>query len=201
MLLGLGESLEGVVGLFAVSWHNSFLCVLALLLSPLFHHCLHLLPYFSVHFSVLESCFSACVFLFFSASTAGHTYPEPCLWPKVESSSSVSQGPPQPLRVALLLGCSQGCLHHCQGHRGLQTLHLHFPGTLPLLLGLRGSAGWIRCEGCSWSAWFSASTCKHKVMITATVGTWERSCVCFVDAGLKALECQDEVYLVVNLLS
>ena len=33
---------------------------------------------------------------------------------------------------------------------------------------------------------------------TANVGTWERSCVCFVDAGLTALGCQDEVYLVVN---
>ena len=36
-------------------------------------------------------------------------------------------------------------------------------------------------------------------MITANVGTWERSCVCFVDAGLEVLGCQDEVYLVVNL--
>ena len=36
-------------------------------------------------------------------------------------------------------------------------------------------------------------------MITASVGIWERSCVCFVDAGLEALRCQDEVYLVVNL--
>ena len=36
-------------------------------------------------------------------------------------------------------------------------------------------------------------------MIAANVGTWERSCVCFVDAGLEAFGCQDEVYLVVNL--
>ena len=41
--------------------------------------------------------------------------------------------------------------------------------------------------------------CKHKVMIAADVSTWERSCVCIVDAGLEALACQDEVYLVVNL--
>ena len=33
----------------------------------------------------------------------------------------------------------------------------------------------------------------HEVMITANVGTWVRSCVCFVDAGLEALGCQDEV--------
>ena len=42
--------------------------------------------------------------------------------------------------------------------------------------------------------------CKHEIMITAGVNLWERSCVCFVDAGLEALGCQDEVYLVVNLL-
>ena len=36
-------------------------------------------------------------------------------------------------------------------------------------------------------------------MIAANVGTWERSCVCFADAGLEALGCQEEVYLVVNL--
>ena len=36
-------------------------------------------------------------------------------------------------------------------------------------------------------------------MIAAKVGTSERPCVCFVDAGLEALGCQDEVYLVVNL--
>ena len=40
---------------------------------------------------------------------------------------------------------------------------------------------------------------KHEVVIAANVGTWERSCVCFVDAVLEALGCQDEVYLVVNL--
>ena len=42
--------------------------------------------------------------------------------------------------------------------------------------------------------------CKHDVIIAANVGRWERSCVCFVDAGLEALGCQDGVYLVVNLL-
>ena len=36
-------------------------------------------------------------------------------------------------------------------------------------------------------------------MISANVGTRERFFVCFVDAGLEALGCQDEVYLVVNL--
>ena len=40
---------------------------------------------------------------------------------------------------------------------------------------------------------------KHKVTITANVGTWEKACVCFVDAGLEALGCHDKVYLVVNL--
>ena len=41
--------------------------------------------------------------------------------------------------------------------------------------------------------------CEHEAMITANVSTWERSCVCFVDAGLEALGCQNEVYLAVNL--
>ena len=41
--------------------------------------------------------------------------------------------------------------------------------------------------------------CTHKVMIVANSSALERSCVCFVDAGLEALGCQDEVYLVVNL--
>ena len=36
-------------------------------------------------------------------------------------------------------------------------------------------------------------------MIVASVGTWERPCVCFVDSGLEVLGYQDEVYLVVNL--
>ena len=36
-------------------------------------------------------------------------------------------------------------------------------------------------------------------MIAANVSTWLRSCVCFADAGLEALVCQEEVYLVVNL--
>ena len=36
-------------------------------------------------------------------------------------------------------------------------------------------------------------------MIAANVGTGERPCVCFVDAGLEVLGCQNEVYLVVNL--
>ena len=36
-------------------------------------------------------------------------------------------------------------------------------------------------------------------MVAADVGTWERSCVCFVDAELEELGCQNEVYLVVNL--
>ena len=41
--------------------------------------------------------------------------------------------------------------------------------------------------------------CKGEVMIAANVGTRERSCLCFVNVGLAALGCQDEVYLVVNL--
>ena len=41
--------------------------------------------------------------------------------------------------------------------------------------------------------------CKHEVITAENVGTWERSCACFLDAGLEALGCQDEVYLVVNL--
>ena len=41
--------------------------------------------------------------------------------------------------------------------------------------------------------------CKHEVVIAACVGTRERSCVCFVDAGLEALGCRDGVCLVVNL--
>ena len=36
-------------------------------------------------------------------------------------------------------------------------------------------------------------------MIAANVNTWARPCVCFVDAGLEALGCQDGVYLVANL--
>ena len=36
-------------------------------------------------------------------------------------------------------------------------------------------------------------------MIAANVGTGERPCVCFVDAGLEVLGSQDKVYLVVNL--
>ena len=65
MLLGHGESLGGVVDLIAVSLHHSLLYVLALVLCPLFLCCLRLRPDSPVHFFVLESCFSACVFLLF----------------------------------------------------------------------------------------------------------------------------------------
>ena len=36
-------------------------------------------------------------------------------------------------------------------------------------------------------------------MIAATVDSWERSCIPFVDVGLEALGCQNKVCLVVNL--
>ena len=36
-------------------------------------------------------------------------------------------------------------------------------------------------------------------MVAANVGPLERSCVCFVDAGLEAFGCEDRVRLVVNL--
>ena len=41
---------------------------------------------------------------------------------------------------------------------------------------------------------------KHEVIIAANVSTMERPSVYFVDAGLELLTCQDEVYLIVNLL-
>ena len=37
-------------------------------------------------------------------------------------------------------------------------------------------------------------------MITTNVNTWERPCVCFVDAGLELLGCKDKAYQVLNLL-
>ena len=89
------------------------------------------------------------------------------------------------------------CLRRCQGRGELQTSHVPYPRTLPLFSGqvkldmraLREALGFQRqLEGC-----------KHEVMIAANVGTWERSCVCFVDAGFEALGCPDEVYLVVTL--
>ena len=42
--MDLAENHEGVVGLFAVSYHHSLLNVLAMLLNPLLLCCLHLLP-------------------------------------------------------------------------------------------------------------------------------------------------------------
>ena len=36
-------------------------------------------------------------------------------------------------------------------------------------------------------------------MIAASVSTWKRLYVCFVDAGPEVFWCEDEVYLVVNL--
>ena len=41
--------------------------------------------------------------------------------------------------------------------------------------------------------------CKHEVMIVAYVDAWARSCAYFIDAGLEALGCQDEVYLAVSM--
>ena len=113
-------------------------------------------------------------------------------------SYSVSQWPLKLLRVGLLFDCLQGCL---QSQSKMQRAANFLPGTLPLFSSLWVFPGQIWCEGASWSAWFSALTgcCKHQVIIAANVDTWERPCVCFVDAGLEALGCQDEVYLFVNL--
>ena len=76
MLLGLGESLEGVVGLLAVPWHYSLLYVLALLLCPLFLCYLHLLPDFSVHFFFGLPLLCLCTPIV-SVVVSGHTDPEP----------------------------------------------------------------------------------------------------------------------------
>ena len=76
ILLGLGESLEGVMGLLAVSLQHSLLHVLALLLSPLFLCCLHLLSDFSVLFFctlVLLQCLCISVV---SVAASGRTDPE-----------------------------------------------------------------------------------------------------------------------------
>ena len=92
-------------------------------------------------------------------------------------------------------------LHRCSGRRGLQTFHLPKPGTLTLFSGLWVSPGQIGWENLREMLGFELQLggCNHEIMIAANVGTWERPCVCFVDAGLEALWCQDEVSLVVNL--
>ena len=118
MLLGLHESLKGVVGLLAVFWHHSFLYNLALLLNPLVPCCIHLLSDFSVHFfctldfSVnffctldLLQCLCTSVV---RAVISGHTEPEPHLWPKAGFFFFVSKGLLKLLWVALLLDCPKG---------------------------------------------------------------------------------------------
>ena len=45
-----------------------------------------------------------------SAAVSGHTDPDAPLWLKVESFSSISQGPLDLLRAARLLDCFKGCL-------------------------------------------------------------------------------------------
>ena len=75
MLLGLGESSEGVIRFFAIFLHHSLLYVLVLLLNPLFLCCLHLLPDFSVHCIrvVLLQCFCTSIV---SAAVSDRTDPE-----------------------------------------------------------------------------------------------------------------------------
>ena len=83
----------------------------------------------------------------------------------------------------------------------MQTSHLPLPGTLPLFSGLELFQ--VKLDSTALREALSFQTqldgCKHEVMIAANVGTWERPCVCFADAGPEALESQDEVYLVVDL--
>ena len=40
--------------------------------------------------------------------------------------------------------------------------------------------------------------CEHEIMIAAKVSTWNRSCVCFVEAGFEPFGSQDEFYLLVD---
>ena len=70
------------------------------------------------------------------------------------------------------------------------------------IFGCLSFSGSNRIRGCLREALGSQlqfNGCKHEVIIAANVGPWERSCVCFVDAGLEALGRQVEVYLVENL--
>ena len=106
-----------------------------------------LLPDFSVHFwcsLVVRQCL--CTYVV-SAAVSGRTDLKPCLWPKVESSSSVSQGPLQLLRVALLLDCTWGCLHRCQGRRGLQTFPPILVWNISAIFGSLSFSGSNRMRG------------------------------------------------------
>ena len=136
-----------------------------------------------------------------SSAVSGCTDPKPRLWPKVESSTSVFQGPLRLLLVALLLDCLYGYIRRCPGRRGLQTCSTylsleHFRYfRVSECLEIKSDARALRE---ALGSQLQLDGCKHEVMVAANVGTWER-CVCFVDAGLDASGCQDEVYLVVNL--
>ena len=140
---------------------------LALLLNPLFLCCLHLLPDFSVQFIFLYSS-PASVLVYLC--TSGRTVPAPRLRPKVESSSSLSKESTLFWNASTIFG--------------------------PLSLFLQvNSVARALCKALVFQ--LRLDGCKHEVMIAANVDTWERPRVCFVDAGLEALGCQDEGYLVV----
>ena len=70
------------------------------------------------------------------------------------------------------------------------------------IFGCLSFSGSNRIRGCLREALGSQlqfNGCKHEVIIAANVGPWERSCVCFVDAGLEASGQSGCRYLVVNL--
>ena len=100
VLLDVGDSLDCVVGLLAVSLRHSLLFVNALAQSTLL-----LLPSSSSWLLCSLDCalvlFQCLCTSVVSAAVSGRTDPEPRLWPKVESSSSASQALLQLLRLDL----------------------------------------------------------------------------------------------------
>ena len=66
----------------------------------------------------------------------------------------------------------------------MQTSHVPYPRTLPLFSGQVKLDMRALREALAFQ--FLLNGFKHEVMIAASVGTWERSCVCFADGALEA---------------
>ena len=120
------------------------------------------------------------------------------MWPKVESSSSVSQKTLQLLTVSLLLDCLLGCLHRWQGRRVLQTT---IAWNTSAIVGSLSFSRSNRMRG----LFVKRSVFSFNLMVAST-RSWSLPKSApgkdFVFALLMldyALGCEDEVYVVVNL--
>ena len=124
-----------------------------------------------------------------SAVVSGRTNPEPCLWSKVESYSSVSQGLLQMCESSISFGLFASVPPSLSWRQRAANLP-------PTWAWNTSASGHIGCESSSWSTWFSASTwclqarghvrcqCRHLQYLLCWCWTWSAQDKICVDVNV-----------------